>query len=212
MSRKPAPPELVNGIGLRQRIWDRIRGIPEGIPFSQADLLSGHDVYSKSSAREYLSGLKNAGYLVMAVPHTRHSLPRYVLVNDAGIEAPRVRRDGTPVTGGLREEQMWRTLRLLPGDTCARELAAHASTPEINVAEKTAVGYLRDLHRAGYLQITRPAKFGGRSGGGQRARYRLITNTGPRPPMVCRTKTVYDPNLGEIIWMARVTEEDAIYE
>jgi hypothetical protein len=104
---------------------------------------------------------------------------------------------------------MWRTLRILRADTNARELAAHASTPQIQVRETAANDYLQNLHRAGYLHRVKPGHGVGR--GGIQARYRLIRDTGPRPPMVCRADAVYDPNLGKIVWVKPVTEEDAVY-
>ena len=43
-------------------------------------------------------------------------------------------------------------------------------------------------------------------------RYRLIRNTGPRPPMVQRIDAIYDPNLGAVVWTRQdITEEEAIY-
>lgn len=213
MARKPAHLELAGGKGLRQRIWDRIRGKRE--PFCFMDLLFGDELDSESTAREYITGLFHAGYLdlrraAVTTGAVSRRLPAlYSLARDAGAEAPRVRKDGTPVVMGLAQEQMWRTLRMLKADTNARELAAHAGTPEIPVRESAANDYLGNLHRAGYLELVRPGKGVGR--GGVQARYRLISNTGPRPPMVCRADAVYDPNLGKTVWVRPVTEEDAIY-
>jgi hypothetical protein len=204
MPRKPAHLELAGGKGLRQRLWDRIRA--SGEPFAVTDLLHGGE--DESTAREYITGLFHAGYLDLrraAVPRKLTAL--YSLARDAGAEAPRVRKDGTPVTMGLAQEQMWRTLRMLTGDTNARELAAHASTPQIPVRETAAADYLGNLQRASYLSVTKPSQLG-RKG---LTRYRLVTNTGPRPPMVCRADAVYDPNLGKTVWIRPVTEEDAIY-
>jgi hypothetical protein len=207
MPRKPAHLELVGGKGIRQRVWDRIRAHhAAGRIFDLPMLICGDE--STETVREYITGLFHAGYLDLrraAVPRKLSAL--YSLARDAGAEAPRVRRDGTPVTMGLAQEQMWRTLRMLKGDTNARELAAHASTPEIPVRESAALDYLGHLQRASYLRITKPHQQGRRG----LARYQLITNTGPRPPMVCRADAVYDPNLGKTVWVKPVTEEDAIY-
>lgn len=215
MPRKPAQIELAGGKGLRQRMWDRIRQIPASRPFALRDLLYGDEIHSEATAREYITGLFHAGYLdlrqaaVTTGPASRRTPNLYSLARDAGAEAPRVRKDGTPVTMGLAQEQMWRTLRMMKADTNARELAAHASTPEIPVREAAAHDYLRNLHLASYLECVKPGKGVGR--GGIQARYRLISNTGPRPPMVCRADAVYDPNLGKTVWVKPVTEEDAIY-
>lgn len=215
MARKPAPLELAGGKGLRQRMWDRIRQMPAAHPFGLSDLLVGDEIESEWTAREYITGLFHAGYLdlrraaITSGPASRRVSSLYSLARDAGAEAPRVRKDGTPVVMGLAQEQMWRTLRMLNGDTNARELAAHAGTPQIPVRETAAADYLRNLYLAQYLGCTRPGKGTGR--GGIQARYRLISNTGPRPPMVCRADCIYDPNLGKTVWVRPVTEEDAIY-
>jgi len=217
MARKPAHLELAGGKGLRQRMWDRIREIPADRPFSLLDILYGAEIHSESTAREYITGLFHAGYLnlrraaVTTGPASQRTPALYSLASDAGAEAPRVRKDGTPVTMGLAQEQMWRTLRMMKADTNARELAAHASTPEIPARETAAHDYLRNLHLAGYLECVKAGKGVGR--GGIQARYRLLPNrnTGPRPPMVCRADAVYDPNLGKTVWVKPVTEEDAIY-
>lgn len=206
MPRKPAHLELIGGKGLRQRLWERMRAAQA--PFALADLLHGGE--DASTAREYITGLFHAAYLSLRRAAVPRKLPAlYSLARDVGAEAPRVRRDGTPVTMGLAQEQMWRTLRMLKGDTNARELAAHASTPETPVRETAAADYLGNLHRASYLRVTKAGKGIGK--GGVQARYQLISNTGPRPPMVCRTDAIYDPNLGKTVWVRPVTEEDAIY-
>lgn len=206
MARKPAPLELAGGKGLRQRLWERLRAART--PFAVADLLHGGD--DPSTAREYLTGLFHAGYLDLRRAAVPRKLPAlYSLARDAGADAPRVRKDGTPVTMGLAQEQMWRTLRMRAGDTNARELAAHASTGAIPVRESAAAHYLQHLCRAGYLRATRAGK--GLGKGGIQARYQLIRNTGPRPLMICRTDAVYDPNLDQTVWTRGVTEEDAIY-
>ena len=102
-----------------------------------------------------------------------------------------------------------RRLQVVKGDTNARELAAHASTPAVPVRETAAADYLRNLLCASYLRETRRGHGTGR--GGVQARFQLIANTGPRPPMVCRADAIYDPNLGKTVWVRPVTEEDAIY-
>lgn len=209
MSRKPAPLERVGGKGLRQRVWERIRAL-RGADFGLADVTVGDEC--TATVRDYTIGLENAGYIAVTQAHVsggKNKCRRWRLARDAGAEAPRVRRDGTPVTMGLAQEQMWRTLRMLKTDFNARELAAHAATVAVPVNEKAAADYLGNLYRAAYLRCTRPGRGTGR--GGMQARYQLVTNTGPLPPMVCRADAVYDPNLGKTVWVRPVTEEDAIY-
>lgn len=216
MARKPAHLELAGGKGLRQRVWDRIRVHHAAKRDFCLGMLAFGDECT-ATVRDYVIGLERAGYLkiaqaaVGAGPLALRTATRYALARDAGAEAPRVRKDGTLVTTGLAQEQMWRTLRMLKGDINARELAAHASTPAVPVKETAAADYLNNLHHAGYLRPTAEARVALRNGGRIRARYQLISNTGPRPPMICRADAVYDPNLGKTVWVRPVTEEDAIY-
>lgn len=218
MPRKPVT-ELRGGVAPRQRIWDAIRARAGGRwtadEIQQATRVErelGGTVHEGTIAT-YLACLTAAGIVrVVDLGPVRGRAVRKVfeLVRDEGGEAPRVRRDGSRVTQGLAQEQMWRTLRMLGGaDTNARELAAHASSSAAVVSEVAAGDYLQTLARAGYLLCTAAGHGTGR--GGVQARYRLRAerNTGPRPPMVCRTKVVFDPNLHEVVWAPVVTEEDA---
>lgn len=219
MPRKPVT-ELLGGESPRQRIWSVIRAMGVGAEWSldqvvqqtrfERELGGTVDV---ATLRTYVQCLVAAGI----VRETRREKVRgracrcwYALARDEGVEAPRVRRDGSRVTQGLAQEQMWRTLRMLgSGDTNARELAAHASSSAAAVAEVAAGDYLRVLATAGYLHCTAAGHGTGR--GGVLARYRLRAemNTGPKPPMVCRTRVVFDPNLMAVTWAPVVTEEDA---
>lgn len=217
MSRKPAT-EYVGGKGPRQHIWEAIRSLAGSTAaFSEDDIhrampREARMTIEMPTVRDYRHCLVAAGILDIVTPSQQRRIPAtYRLVRDEGLDAPRVRRDGTRVTQGLAQEQMWRTLRILTGDTNGRELAAHASTTLIPVAEVAARDYLLVLNQAGYLLCTQEGK--GLGKGGQQSRYRLkpTRNTGPRPPMVCRTRAVYDPNEDKVVWAKPVTEEDAIY-
>lgn len=212
--RKPITAELVGGKGNRQRLWDAIRRLGIDCTWRRREVCKAANVHD-SAAETYLQGLEAAGYIALdridpseRVRGTAKGVHYYRLVRDAGAEAPRVTRDGKPVTQGLRQEQMWRALRMIKADTNARELAAHASSSTAPVSAVAAEDYLRTLQVAGYLDITReqPAREGG-------YRYRLkpARNTGPRPPMICRTQAVYDPNEHRVVWQREVTEEDCLY-
>lgn len=209
--RKPIT-AYAGGKGPRQRIWEAIRA-RAGLEFSRYQIARAADV-EDSTVTTYLQALVKAEVIKVCRSERINNVTAetfYLLVRDEGLEAPRLRRDGSRVTQGLAQEQMWRTLRILNGDTNGRELAAHASTPGIPVAEAAARDYLLVLSKAGYLLCTQEGKGTGK--GGILARYRLKPgrNTGPRPPMVCRTRAVYDPNEDKVVWAKPVTEEDAIY-
>lgn len=186
--RKPAHIQMIGGVSPRQRIWEAIRRLRR---FS-FDELRGElpGAINRATIRSYLKDLEAASHVA---PVTIDGRPGWQLIRDAGLDAPRVRKDGTTVTQGLAQEQMWRTLRMLGGEHTPRQLAAHASTPEVRVTEAAAADYLGWLTRAGYLN---------RSGKGRKAKYRLIPAkwTGPRAPMIQRVKQVYDPNVGRVVW------------
>lgn len=218
MARKPIT-TYAGGKGPRQIIWEAIRALhlSGAVPFTEEQVIMsipmdrqhGHE---DGAVRDYRRALVAAGIVKVVTPSSYIGCKAtYALAIDEGIEAPRVRRDGTRVTQGLAQEQMWRTLRMMAGDTNYRELVAHASTPETPVAPATAADYLIVLHQAGYLIRTQEGRGTGR--GGIPARYRLkpARNTGPRPPMICRTKVVYDPNEDKVVWQPRISEEEAIY-
>ncbi len=148
-----------------------------------------------SAAYEYLEALTAAG-IVRKFDALGKFVPyRFELARDMGIEAPRLRRDGTPIVFGMAREQMWRSIRILR-EFSPRELAVTATTPTATVSEANAARYLLHLRRAGYLAVTRPAEKG------RLPRYRLLRdrNTGPNPPIVQANGNLYDPNLGRVVW------------
>lgn len=187
MSRKPIDHQQPSEC--RQAIWDVIRSQSgNGETFTINDILREVKL-DASSAREYLTGLTNGGYLSANKSTDRMVLTLYVLIKDTGHDAPRVRKDGTPVTQGQGRLQMWNTMQVIK-EFSARELACMASVETHVVAENEATTYCATLCKAGYLV--------GRAG----QRYLLISGmwTGPQPPQIQRTKQVYDPNLKRVVW------------
>jgi hypothetical protein len=192
VSRKPIDKQQPSEC--RQAIWEWIKAHVKEHGASHAFFLKDIDVkLEKDTIRDYLTGLFNAGYLGVYNDPTA-KLPKgtpmaYYFKEDCGHDAPRVRRDGTPVTQGQGRQQMWNAMRILkvfrPVD-----LAFNASTDDHTVAESEAVSYCAALCKAGYLS-DRPA-----------AGYMLLPSmwTGPHPPQIQRTKQVYDPNLRRVVW------------
>jgi hypothetical protein len=175
----------------RQVVWDAIRTLR---CFTARELARSID-HNASAVSDYLSCLRAGGIIAIAdtaVVGARRT-HTYELVRDVGIEAPRLRADGTPCTQGLATEQMWRTMAML-ADFSPRDLAVAASTEQQPVAEEHAGDYVGNLLRAGYLTIVQP------STPVRQARYRLVKRTGPKPPMVQRLKSIWDPNIGQIMW------------
>jgi hypothetical protein len=153
---------------------------------------------TKSTIRDYLNRLAKGGYVEKIEAEGERVVGRAVTFRllKSGLEAPRLRKDGTEVTMGRNREQMWRTMKM--GDTfSAADLAINASTADVFIKEPDAKDYIKHLHRAGYLALVKKAK-----PGCNQARYRLIPsrNTGPQPPQIQRIKQVFDPNLNKVVW------------
>lgn len=181
-------------------VWEAIRALKK---FSRADLAmwlvrKQIDGINDSTISSYVERLHRGAFIehidtqLYKGVSARHI---YQLVIDKGREAPRLREDGTPVTQGLGTEQMWRSMRVL-GDFTFRELAVASTTEVAAVSEITAKSYIAHLYAAGYLHMLP------RNNRNEAARYKLLPTkiTGPRPPMVQRTKRVFDPNLNKVVW------------
>ena len=181
----------------RQGIWDAIRAQRE--KFDVGTICGATDIPRKTVS-DYLHGLLRAGYVTFGEPTPDRNLGWLVLARDTGVEAPRVTKYGEPVTQGAAREQMWRAMKMLRSDWNFHDLAVAASLDDSPVDASDAKDYARNLAMAGYLAIV--AKGGPR----KPARYRFIQqkNTGPKPPMVQRMQTVFDPNLGKIVWHPQV--------
>lgn len=184
--RLPAHLEYAGGKSPRQRIWEKIRAYRAGQaePFTLKRLTSDlPGTIHKDTIRTYVNSLAAGGFLQQDGAY-------YHLIRDNGVEAPRVRKDGSPVTQGRAQENLWRTLRTLNYPISYERLAFLANTEEHPVSPVAARDYLGNLHKAGYLD---------RLNGGQYF-LRKGMNTGPRPPMIQRLRQIYDPNLGRVVW------------
>lgn len=182
----------------REVVWRHIRLMAAG--FTLRDLNRATDI-PRDTIASYLQGLTAAGYLERT---PRTDANEWRLIRDVGSEAPRVRPDGTPVTQGLAREQMWRTMKRLDGFSW-RDLALAASTDSVPVADEDAKSYCHDLAVAGYLLEIVKGKGGGKAvSHPSRYRFNRAKNTGPRAPMVQRMKTIFDPNLGRVVWHPEV--------
>lgn len=182
MARKPIS-ELAGGQSPRQRVWALIR--------KQAGDFGLSDVrpcgVPRRTAQPYLNGLVAAGYLAFGRDESRP----YTLLRDNGIEAPRVRKDGSDVTQGNGNEAIWGAVSVL--DTFDAQTLADLS----GAALGTVKTYCLYLERAGYLTVAIKGK-----GGSAATVYRAVKSriSGPRAPMITRLKVVYDPNLHQIVW------------
>ncbi len=192
--RKPAHLEYAGGKSPRQQIWEKVRELKA---FDLDDLVGAlPGTIHRDSTRAYVKALLAGGFLSETLPWGEQKI-QYSLVKDNGVEAPRLRKDGSEVTQGREQENLWRTLRTVKHPVNYMELAALASTEAHPVAPAFARDYLNNLCKAGYVN-----KIGNQ--------YHLLPakNTGPRPPMIQRIKQVYDPNLGQVVWSDRKEVDD----
>ncbi len=175
----------------REAIWGAIRSPArqQGATFTVAELASATGANDKT-VRDYLKALTAAGFLRSVPPATEGQAARWELIRDIGIEAPRVRPDGRPVTQGAATEQLWRGMSILKDFT----MADLVETASIEIPLETAKSYCHLLLATGYLRVLTKAE----PVRGRVARYRLIRMNGPKPPQIQRVKQVYDPNTGEV--------------
>jgi len=195
----------------RQAMWQVMRKRKRFTARQVADDINA----DRDAVRSYLKCLVNGGIVAEdgkepaptgvfgRKPTHRNLMIVYRLAIDCGVDAPRLRKDGSPCEQGLPREQMWRTMHMIPTFT-TRDLAASASTEAVPIDERDAKDYIGHLYRAGYLALVKSSKPGHKPGTGSLAVYRLVKKTGPRPPMIQRLKTVFDPNLGQIVWHEEV--------
>lgn len=191
--RKPAQMELIGGKPPRQRVWEQIRKFKLQFRVYEVARSAGVDY---ETTKTYVQCLI-AGCYVVRVGEGSFDMTDHQLIKDTGIEAPRLTRDGQPVTAGLGQEAMWRCLRML-GALDARMLAAHAASCGVEVKLASAKRYVQMLKKAGYLEVVDPCN-------ARKAKLetlRLISrmDTGPRPPQIQNVKTVYDPNLNKVMY------------
>lgn len=204
MSRQPAN---LDQAANRQAIWDALRRLARAANTITARSIRGElrGRLALDRINTYLRSLSAAGYLEAADPDQTKGA--WTLVRDCGVEAPRVRRDGSIVTAGQGQRAMWTVLRILPQPLTPVELAAHACSaddPDHPVTTATAASYLLWLHRAGYLRRVGSAADG--------YRYQLIPirNTGPQAPQIQRVKQVYDPNTACVVYSAHARAAETV--
>lgn len=171
----------------RDEIWTAIRRLSPAT-FTAARLADESRANNRT-VRSFCQALTAAGYL-RQVPVEDGQPATWALVRDIGVEAPRVRPDGTAARQGEVTEQLWRGMVLLKKFTF-RDLIETAS---IEIPETTARSYCKTLLATGYLRVLSKAD----PSKGVVARYLLIRDNGPKPPRIQRVKQVFDPNTREV--------------
>jgi len=147
---------------------------------------------AKSNIVGFIRRLEKAGFIepVWAIPPAWRVKIRQRVT-------PKVRDDGTVLTGASKQQAMWNTMRSPVSRIgfTADDLVAWGSTDELQISKETARTYISLLAGAGYLIQLAP------SGARKLAMWRLAPamNTGPLPPMILRTKVVFDQNRHEVV-------------
>lgn len=166
----------------------------EAFSVSSIDRASNAD---KGDIRKFIRALLAAGFIEPAgeTPHDR---------GGSAEKLYRVSRlqSATPVMGtsgegrqGRAQQHMWNVMRRQRGGWTASTLAADASTDDVLVGRATALAYSKRLQDAGMLIIVE------RGGPRHERRWRLkgSADTGPRPPMILRSRLVYDQNTAKVV-------------
>lgn len=170
--------------------WSVIRQLGEdGGLFSVHAVLQQTNRTERSTVADYFRRLDAAG--IIEDSGDREAVakggdtPLYRLVR-APLATPRLNRDGSAAGQGRGQQQIWNVLRgpeSRSGIT-AEDLALRAATDEIPVTVQTAKAYLKRLAAAGYLIHVRHGLW----------KLKPVMNTGPLPPMILRSKIVFDQN------------------
>lgn len=191
MSRRPVILEAAGtpgGLYGRRAVWAAMRKLRV---FTTRQLLKELPQVSAYIIEDYAKALKKGGFIRPGALVKDALAPRaraqheYELVRDVGVDAPRLRKDGTALPH-TAQQQMWLVMKIL-GHFDATGLAAAASTASVPVSPVAAADYIKHLVKAGYLA-------------GREGRYHLINDTGGLAPMVCRSKLVFDPNENRVSW------------
>jgi len=183
----------------REKMWAAMR---QEKSFTQARI-AGLAGVNKSKVQDYLKGLTASGFVVKResakrtgnAPNAPFAEAMYDMARDTGVDAPRVRPDGTvlPASGRGR---MWNAMRVLKVFTVA-ELVNAASLPEAPVAIGEAQTYCAWLARGGYL-----------AGGAGVWRFIPAKFTGAKAPQILRVKALFDPNLGTVVYSGKPEGRD----
>ncbi|SBW10066.1 conserved hypothetical protein [uncultured Desulfovibrio sp.] len=188
-TRKTAKPRLalVGVLTTREKLWAAMRELHT---FSVSDLAHAAGVDRHAYRMDdYLGSLVRAGILGKDKP-ARFAAATYTLLRDLGVDAPRVRKDGSMLPD-TAQERMWRAMKVLRTFS-VQDLVVHASLPDDAIAPSAAAVYCQWLARGKYLiSMTRS--------GNDVVRYRFVYDSGAKAPQILRVKQLYDCNLGKIV-------------
>ena len=179
---------------------DQIKQSPQELVWAvvrQLNIFCVSEVVKKTSVnrktlKDYLARLEAGRFIEKHITYEDDG--RYIVLRDVGVHAPRLKRDGSPVTQGAGVLNMWRAMRMMKKFT-PRDLALHANSDTVHVRESTAKSYCSLLRKAGYWRVVEKAV-----PGKSQVLYHFIKDTGPQAPQIQRVKQVFDPNLGKVMF------------
>lgn len=185
--------------GGQQALWDLLQRLREGDghPCSARDLMTCG--LSRPSIQWILRSWVEQGFVRVEGTGNRQ---RYQLSPDASgqAEAPLpVKRLRNALPHDRAAQNLWTAARQLRDGWSAEELSAHAITADVpDLPEQVVRNFVNLLLRSGYLRVLRKAR------PGRPARYRLLRDTGPRPPEEKRVRATWDPNLRDFAHVPQV--------
>ncbi len=187
--RRPVGTRARSAFNMRPHMWEVMCALSRSGPFTIADVRGQLNTATADSVRKYLRELHAAGYVSRRDNRAAGGNVLWQVLRPQR-QAPRLRSGGRPSEVARGQQLMWNAMRRLRTFDW-HELAAIASTEDYHIAPGTARRYMGQLHRGGYLSVTdRPRR-------GQRGKYKLVLDTGPRAP--CVVRVLHDPNTDEII-------------
>lgn len=179
-----------NKTGLREQAWEFIQGQTE---FRAEDIMTAVGVV-RSTAQKWIYQWERTK-LIRVVRSERKK--RFFRVTGKQAELPpSFRTDMSAVPSQTAYGNMWRAMRMIR-EFSPTDLAIHSTTDVVDVSDQAAKEYCRMLCRAKYLRVVEKALPGRRE-----PRYRLINNTGPKPPREKRVRAVFDENLDDYTHIA----------
>ncbi|MFD1342912.1 hypothetical protein [Litorisediminicola beolgyonensis] len=180
----------------RDAMWDATERFDE---FSAYDLSAAMHVQVEHAYRALKIWMQWGFVELVRVQRGKNFYRRNPL--RAGQRPPRTDEDGRRLTETTPQERMWRVMRR--GDSFTPlDLVMLASTPDGPVSEEEAIEFCRMLVLADYLRTERKAQ------AGNPPVYRLIQDTGPRPPRKRRVHGVYDENRDAFTYLAGGARHD----
>ncbi len=179
-----------NKTGLREAAWDYIQSQTE---FRAEDIARATGC-AASTAQNWIYQWEKEKLIRIVRSEIKKRF--YRVTGKHAPLPPSFRTDMSAVPNQTIQGNLWRTMRMMKQFSPV-DLAIHSTTDEVDVTDQAAKEYCRMLLRAGYLRVVEKAIPGRRD-----PLYRLINNTGPKPPVEKRIRAVYDSNRDEFTHIA----------